>query len=92
MPIYRLGSRGSLDLVDVMRPADSERNAFIKLDSADLRLMASNGGVHYIPCNAAPLDEGHIGLSYSLPHIFYETPTKWHTIMRHACSRAARTG
>lgn len=76
MPIYRLGSRGSLDLVEVMRPADSERNAFIKLDSADLRLMASNGGVHYIPCNAAPLDEGHIGLSYSLPHIFYETPTR----------------
>ncbi len=57
-----------------LSPTEKEKNRFVKIDSLDFKQMTDGNGVHYIICNAWPLDSVHLGLSYSLPNMFYESP------------------
>ena len=59
----------------ILEPTDKEKLMFVRIDSADFKFMSQMNGVHYIICNSWPLDNDHIGLSYSLPHMVYNKDT-----------------
>lgn len=53
-------------------PTDEEKNMFVNVDSAMLKSLVADESLYYIVCNAAMLDTANIGLSFSLPKVFYE--------------------
>lgn len=61
-------------LKKVMRSLDSENDMFVSIDSASLKDMKDNNEIHYMLCNSGMLDDAHIGMSYSLPNIFFDAP------------------
>lgn len=63
----------SFSFAGSMGAADEEKNMFVDVDSVTLRSLTENGNLFYIVCNAAMLDSSHIGLSFSLPRVFYES-------------------
>lgn len=61
-------------LKKVLRSFDSENDMFVSIDSASLKDMKDNNEIHYMLCNSGMLDDAHIGMSYSLPNIFFDAP------------------
>lgn len=60
----------------LLLPTEREKMMFVNIDSADFNEMVADNGVHYIVCNAWMLDSVSVGMSYSLPRIFYEAPDR----------------
>lgn len=54
-------------------PDSVEKRMFIDLDADTYNMLYREDNLYYIVCNAGMLDGRHIGLSYSLPMIFFES-------------------
>lgn len=65
------GSR-VMSFVSNLRPNADEKDCFVDVDTATYKRLSAANNLYYIVCNAAFLDNGHIGLSYSLPRVFFE--------------------
>ena len=68
-----------------LAPTEQEKNRFIQIGRSDFDQMSVDNGVHYIICNAWPLDSTELGMSYSLPNIFYEQPDSDIAYINQAC-------
>ena len=63
----------SLRFVSKIEADSTEKDRFIELDEP---LRSMRGDVYYIPCAASMLDDGRMGVSYSLPHLMLDTIAK----------------
>lgn len=75
VPFYRWDTvSGKMKFERCLSPSDKEKTRFVNIDSVSYRSMLENGEIHFIACNAWKLDDGHIGMSYSLPRLFFQSP------------------
>lgn len=64
---------GGFAFAGSMGAAEEEKNMFVDVDSLTMRSLIENKNLFYIVCNAAMLDNDHIGISFSLPRVFFES-------------------
>lgn len=57
-----------------LAPTEQEKRMFVKVEPEMFWQMTQENSIHYIICNAWTLDGSHIGMSYSLPRIYYTSP------------------
>ena len=73
VPVYRKEKdTGKMAFVAALAPDSTEKDMFIDLDAETYNMLARKDNLYYIVCYAGMLDDGHIGLSYSLPRIFFQ--------------------
>lgn len=65
--------KNKLKFEGLMTPTESEKMRFVKISKKDYDHQKANGMLYHILCNANWLDSAHIGMSYSLPDLSYES-------------------
>lgn len=70
--LFEEDNHGGLLFRQLMKPTQAERLQFIKIDTTVYNHANSLGMFFDIVINASMLDKRHIGMSYSLPSLFYE--------------------
>ena len=58
-----------------IKPDSLERKAFVEIPDKDFKELENNQQVFYIPLSSGMKDSKHIAISYSLPHIIFDTIT-----------------
>lgn len=67
--------RKSFDFKAVFVADSLEKDRYVNIPLEDYAIRKRNGIIHYIACGMNFTENNKIGLSYSLPKLFMETPT-----------------
>ena len=65
-------SGNQFDFKRAIEVDDKVKDMFVKLDSADYNMKKRTGTLYYMLISSEMLENGDIGMSYSLPNLFYE--------------------
>lgn len=63
---------GRMEFERSLGPDEKEKKRFIDLDPETYKMVSDKDNLYYIVCNAWRLGNGKLGMSYSLPKIFFE--------------------
>ncbi len=64
---------GKLDFRTLLQADSTEQDRFVEIDNETLQNMKRRHMVFYIPCDPQIMPNGDIAMSYSLPHIIWDT-------------------